>query len=599
MMRVVRALASGAAILAAASCCESPISPSSATGGGIVQLAVVGDNELLVGEKSQLQAIATFEDGTTENVTSVAQWASTNGGVCAVTGKGATTGVAAGGCVVTAVVRDKNGGLPVTVIGPGGPKGPNDPTHPDDPNNPDNPTDPDDPNAVIAGLAVQGAASVGVGQTTQWTAVAVFTNGTQRNVTSIATWSSGANGIASVAGGLIQGVSPGTATITASYKGKSGGGPIQVTNGDGPPAPTVQSLSVSGDTTIAVGESAQWQAIAQMSDGTQQNVTGAATWSSGSPSVASVVGGLVSGQAEGSSLITATYNGQSDAETVQVSAGAAQLVGLELQIGAHLAQFASAPFGAGGRTFAASGRMARPMATGTSNITMPLSELLNGNPILDLTVFGLYSDGSKKDVTSASAVSTDDQLITMDQQGAAAVLLLLLQGLLLPDHYVNATYGGYTGNANINVELPEVTGLAFNSNQMTLGSGNQLPSLEAAFTQGLRSGNLATSPEMNDEIDYEAAPASGPVVDLINTLGLGGVLNQLASGLGVVNGALSLTSGATSALNSLLGNPLIGNLINTLPEASRNVLKMNATVQDPVTHEPVTTTTPLQLKVGN
>jgi hypothetical protein len=521
MMRVLRVLVSGAAIVAAASCCESPISPSSATGGGILQLAVIGDNQLLVGEKSQLQAIATYEDGTQQNVTSVAQWASNNGGVCTVTGKGSTTGVAVGGCIVSAVVRDKTGSLPVTVSQNGGP---NDPNDPDDPDDPDDPSDPD-----MTGLAVQGAPTVQVGQSTQWQAFAVFSNGTNKNVTATATWSSASTNTAAVEDGLIAGVSQGTTTITASYQGKTASGPIQVTGGGGPPAPTVLSLSVTGDTTIDVGESTQWQAIANLSDGSQQNVTSAAVWASGNPSIASVVAGLVSGLAPGSSPITATYGGKTGGQTVQVAPGAPQLIGIEVEIGADVFRSGSGPL----------------------NLDLDLSDLLQGNPILDVEVYGLYSDGSRQEVTSLAVIDTDQPLLSIDGSGTAAVIALLVQGLIDEDHYVNAKYGGYTANVSVELELPVLQSIGLNNgNPISLEAGNQLPAVQALFTQGISSDVAASTPG----VTYQFELADGPIKNAINLLpGGNALISTVLSGLTENNGVLSITSGAATALNSLIG----------------------------------------------
>ena len=546
MMRALRVLASGAAIVAAASCCESPISPSSATGGGIVQLTVVGDNDLLVGDKSQLQAIATYEDGTQQTVTSVAQWASNNTGVCTVTGKGTVTAVAVGVCVVSAVVRDKTGTLPITVSDPG------------DPRNPEDPEDPDDPD--VTGLAVQGLPSVQVGQTTQWQAYAVFSNGTQKNVTAASDWTSNAPGTAGVNKGLINGVSEGTAGITASYQGKTASGPIQVTAGGGPPAPTVQSLTVTGDTSIDVSESTQWQAIATMSDGSQLNVTTASVWTSGNPSIASVIGGLVTGLASGSSPITASYNGKTAGQTVQVAAGAPQLIGIEVEIGADVL--------AGGG--------------GPLNLDLDLSDLLNGNPILGVKVYGLYSDGSRKNVTSLAVIDTDQPLLTIDGSGTAAVIALLIQGLINPNHYVNVTYGGYTANVSIELQLPVLQSVGLNNgNPISLEAGNQLPSLQTLFSQGITSDVAANVPGVTFDFDL----ANGPLKTLINTLGLNGLLNNLLDGITENNGVLTLSSGAQTALNSLLSNPLLG-LGGVLP------LQMTAAVNG-------VTSQPILLNLGN
>jgi hypothetical protein len=77
-----------------------------------------------------------------------------------------------------------------------------------------------------------------------------------------------------------------------------------------PPAPSssqIASLSVSG-TTPAVGASSQFTATAKSSNGTNQDVTSAATWQSTTPSVASVsASGMVTAVGPGDAEVHATY----------------------------------------------------------------------------------------------------------------------------------------------------------------------------------------------------------------------------------------------------------------------------------------------------
>jgi hypothetical protein len=60
------------------------------------------------------------------------------------------------------------------------------------------------------------------GQTQQLTAQATLSNNGTQDVTGSATWSSSNTAVATVSGGLVTAVASGTATITATYGGKSG-----------------------------------------------------------------------------------------------------------------------------------------------------------------------------------------------------------------------------------------------------------------------------------------------------------------------------------------------------------------------------------------
>lgn len=69
----------------------------------------------------------------------------------------------------------------------------------------------------------------------------------------------------------------------------------------------------------------QLTATLNMSDGSTQDVTASATWTSSDETVATVsTGGLVTGVAEGTATITATAQGQSDTCAVTVPAPVAE-----------------------------------------------------------------------------------------------------------------------------------------------------------------------------------------------------------------------------------------------------------------------------------
>jgi uncharacterized protein YjdB len=85
-------------------------------------------------------------------------------------------------------------------------------------------------NKTVTSLAVTpSTVSVIAGQTQQLVATATFSDGTTSDVTSQASWSSSATGIATVSSsGLVSGVAMGTAGITASYGGQSGSSTVTV-----------------------------------------------------------------------------------------------------------------------------------------------------------------------------------------------------------------------------------------------------------------------------------------------------------------------------------------------------------------------------------
>ncbi len=85
--------------------------------------------------------------------------------------------------------------------------------------------------------------------------------------------------------------------------------------------PVVSSLLITGDNTLGVGDINSLVATATYDDASTADVTAEADWTSATPAKATVPygAGFVLGVAAGTSVITASYGGESDTETVTVS----------------------------------------------------------------------------------------------------------------------------------------------------------------------------------------------------------------------------------------------------------------------------------------
>jgi hypothetical protein len=217
------------------------------------------------------------------------------------------------------------------------------------------------------------------GQKVQLRAVARLSNGSEEDITGLATWMSDNPSVATVSSGLVTAVERGTALVRASYQnaagetsfsvvddlaGSSGTAPTipqsSPTGGESPagttpdgstpggslpggsapggslpggsapggstdptiPAtpPTVQRLVITGEDTIPTGRSGQFRAIAYMSDGSQKDVTASSDWRSDDSLVGSISqSGLFTGLMPGSNVVTANYNGATASQPVQVT----------------------------------------------------------------------------------------------------------------------------------------------------------------------------------------------------------------------------------------------------------------------------------------
>ena len=243
---------------------------------------------VMVDSAVQLVAIPVDSAGTALGGRAVT-WTSGAAGVATVDGSGLVTGRAAGFAAITATCEGKSGSAAVTVAAP--------------------------PPAAVASVSVSPAsASVSVGQTVQLAATPKDANGnplTGRTVT----WSSGNSGVATVsASGIVTGVSPGAATITAASEGKSGTAAVTVSS------VPVASVAVSPTSaSVSVGQTVQLAATPKDANGNP--LTGrTVTWSSGNTAVATVsASGLVTGVSAGAATITAASEGQSGSAAITVT----------------------------------------------------------------------------------------------------------------------------------------------------------------------------------------------------------------------------------------------------------------------------------------
>lgn len=199
--------------------------------------------------------------------------------------------------------------------------------------------------------------NVTVGQSVQLRAVARLIDGSDQDITSLATWDSDNPSVATVSSGLVTAVRSGAARIRASYLSATGEDAFNVadaaagpapkdaptnegsgsasdggagttgdgtnsggTNSGGASVPTVQKLVITGDHNIPMGKSGQLHAIAYMSDGSQKDVTGSSNWQNDNSMIGAISqSGVFTGVTPGSNVVTANYNGTSASQPVQVT----------------------------------------------------------------------------------------------------------------------------------------------------------------------------------------------------------------------------------------------------------------------------------------
>ncbi|NEX82043.1 beta strand repeat-containing protein [Aeromonas rivipollensis] len=244
--------------------------------------------KLAKGLTLQLQAIATLSDDTTKDVSTQANWQSSNPTVLSVDDQGKATAIAAGDATVTATVQGITGQTTVSAV-----------------------------DLTVSQLQIIPATvQLAIGTTTRLTAIATFADQSTQDVSSQVGWLSSNTAVATVdSTGLVTGVAAGSTTLSASLLGVTASTSIQVNN------TSVSALQViPAVTTIALGTKSQLQAIATFADGSTQDVSSQVQWISNDPFIAGVDSlGLVTGSGIGQATVTATLGAISRSATLTVT----------------------------------------------------------------------------------------------------------------------------------------------------------------------------------------------------------------------------------------------------------------------------------------
>jgi uncharacterized protein YjdB len=248
----------------------------------------VGEPTLPLGQSEPLSATGKFSDGTTQNLTQMVTWQTTPAIVATINAQGNLTAVGRGVAQISATYQGATGNASVTVAA-----------------------------AALLSIAVNpSGSSLPAGKTESLSAIGTFSDGTQQNFTQSAAWSSSAPSVATVsATGAVVAKAIGSTTISATVGSLSGQSDLSVT------APVIVSLNVTPTpTSLLLGKSAQLDAVATFSDGSTQDVTSSATWSSQQPTIVIVnPAGLITAESVGLSTVTASSNGTSGSATITVT----------------------------------------------------------------------------------------------------------------------------------------------------------------------------------------------------------------------------------------------------------------------------------------
>lgn len=171
---------------------------------GLLFIAVTPSNPSIpVGLAQQFVATGTFSDTSTSNLTNTVTWSSaTQSAVTINANTGLANGVAVGSAIITATSGSVSGNATLTVTP-----------------------------AILESIAVTpNSTTSGVDITTQLTATGTYSDSSTANVTNTAAWLSDTPSVAAVGAvtGLVTGVAPGSANITATVASVTGNAAVSI-----------------------------------------------------------------------------------------------------------------------------------------------------------------------------------------------------------------------------------------------------------------------------------------------------------------------------------------------------------------------------------
>jgi len=229
---------------------------------------------IALGLSRQFTATGIYTDGSKQNMTNVVTWSSSATGVATINSAALATSVKQGSTTIAASSGAVQGTATLTVTAP-----------------------------VLVTISVTPAnASIALGLQQQFGATGTYTDGSTRNLTAPATWSSSTTSVATIsAGGLAGTLNEGVTTVQALLGSIHGSTTLTVT------APALVSIALAPlNPSISLGNAQQFKATGAFTDGSTQNLTSSVTWTSSAKAATINAAGLASTMGLGSTTIQAT-----------------------------------------------------------------------------------------------------------------------------------------------------------------------------------------------------------------------------------------------------------------------------------------------------
>jgi hypothetical protein len=358
-------------------------------------------SEVASGGEVRYSAVGIFSDGTTYPLDDDVSWNSSDTAVATIDLNGVALTNDVGSTVITAAFNAIQGNASLTVSA----------------------ATPVALTVTPAGLTEPAGTSI------RFTATLVLSNGSQGDVSTVATWSSSDDTIVDVVttgtdGGLAELLAQGQAQVTVNYQGLSDTVSVTVTDA------VLQSISVSPtNATIVEGTEIDYSATGNYSDGSATPIDGDVVWKSDDTSIATVTAaGLAKGVLEGSTNITASLDTVVGSAAITVSP--AEVISL--------------------------------------SVSPPFAELLE-DTTRDFTATAVFTNGNSQDVTTdAEWTVTDSAVATVSNAAGSSGRVT---ALTIGATDAQAAFGGETTQADIAVVAPVIISVEITAQNNSVPAG--------------------------------------------------------------------------------------------------------------------------------
>lgn len=370
-------------------------------------------SSLPVNTSLQFTATGVYKDGSSRDLSTLVNWASFSTGTATISPSGLATGIAAGSTTISASLGSIAGTTSLTVTAP----------------------------TISSIVVTPDGLTLGIGIGQQYTATAIYSDGSTQDLVSGVTWSSSSLGVATInSSGLATTVGAGTATITAQVGSFTDTALLTVV------AANLVSISVTPTpVSIAVSTDQQFSAIGSFNDGSTQLLT-SVTWSSSSSSVATINSvGLATAVGTGTATITATSGSVSGTAALTVT-------------GASVSSITVTP----------------------ANSDMPVGTTKQ------FTATASFSDGSSEDVTASVLWgSSKPGVASINNQG-------LVSSVATGSTTITAVLGSISGTTNLTVTTVKLVGIAILPSNPRIEAHTFVKfTAVGTFSDGSTGGNLA------------------------------------------------------------------------------------------------------------